>query len=283
MTTSIETVNFRGQECLRLHGDDGAAAVVSLHGAHVLSWIPADGVERLFLSERAAFDGKAAIRGGVPVCFPQFSGLGDLPKHGLVRTRDWHRGADSAAPGQVRAELEVRDDGESRALWPHAFRLRLSITLAPASLKMALEVANTGAAGFEFTGALHTYLRVGDIAAATVSGLQGLEYRDSASGNAIRREAAAQLVFDREVDRVYHAANQSVEVRDGARVMSVSASGFADVVVWNPWAALSAALPDMAPDGYRNMLCIEAGAVQFPVALGAGERWVGSQTLTRKD
>lgn len=30
------------------------------------------GVENLYLSETAVFDGKAAIRGGIPVVFPQF-------------------------------------------------------------------------------------------------------------------------------------------------------------------------------------------------------------------
>ena len=64
-----EPTTFRDTPCIRLHSD-GASALVALHGAHVLSWIPADGRERLFLSERATFDGQAAIRGGIPLVFP---------------------------------------------------------------------------------------------------------------------------------------------------------------------------------------------------------------------
>ena len=50
-----------------LRADDGGRAEVYLHGAHVTSWTTPDGREQLYLSERAVFDGRAAIRGGVPL------------------------------------------------------------------------------------------------------------------------------------------------------------------------------------------------------------------------
>ena len=89
MKPSIETIAFHGSDALRLSSPDGSQAIVSLLGGQVLSWTTADGRERLYLSERSVFDGNAAIRGGVPVCFPQFSGQGTLPKHGFVRTKPW--------------------------------------------------------------------------------------------------------------------------------------------------------------------------------------------------
>nr|NMG03755.1 D-hexose-6-phosphate mutarotase [Azoarcus taiwanensis] len=52
-----------------------------------------------------------------------------------------------------------------------------------------------------------------------------------------------------------------------------------DVVVWNPWEADCAALPDMAPLDFRRMLCIEAAAARHKVALDAGTTWFGRQTL----
>ena len=67
-----ETTTFNHLPCARLSNAEGATALVALHGAHVLSWIPADGRERLFLGERAIYAEGAAIRGGVPVIFPQF-------------------------------------------------------------------------------------------------------------------------------------------------------------------------------------------------------------------
>ena len=61
---SIETLQFHGIDALRLNGPRGASAVVSRLGAQLLSWITPDGRERLFLSDKAVFDGSVAIRGG---------------------------------------------------------------------------------------------------------------------------------------------------------------------------------------------------------------------------
>ena len=63
---------------------DGARFEAYLHGAHVTSWCAAgDGSDRLFLSSAARFEDGLAIRGGIPVCFPQFADQGPLPMHGL--------------------------------------------------------------------------------------------------------------------------------------------------------------------------------------------------------
>ena len=78
----------QGQPCIRLDTDHGDSALVALHGAQVLSWTVA-GRERLYLSPRALFDGRSAIRGGIPLCFPQFNQRGPLPKHGFARNLAW--------------------------------------------------------------------------------------------------------------------------------------------------------------------------------------------------
>ena len=86
---SIESIDFHGLEALRLNGPRGSSAVIARFGGQVLSWITPDGREHLYLSENAVFDGSKPIRGGVPVCFPQFGSLGELPAHGFARTRLW--------------------------------------------------------------------------------------------------------------------------------------------------------------------------------------------------
>jgi len=90
----ISSIEFRGQPALRATGADGSTLTVALHGAHLLSWTTADGRERIYLSPRAVFDGKTAIRGGVPICCPQFNQRGMLPKQVscaicLGKTRAW--------------------------------------------------------------------------------------------------------------------------------------------------------------------------------------------------
>ncbi|MBS1199048.1 MAG: D-hexose-6-phosphate mutarotase, partial [Proteobacteria bacterium] len=86
---TMETIDFKGVEAVRLQTSKGASAIVSLHGAQVLSWIPAmGGGERLYLSERAVFQAGQPIRGGIPVIFPQFANFGSGQRHGFARLRD---------------------------------------------------------------------------------------------------------------------------------------------------------------------------------------------------
>eukprot|EP01041_Mallomonas_annulata_P020387 gene20387-40137_t len=58
---------------VRIASGDGAEAIVTLYGAHLVSWNTADGAERLFCSVKSAMDGSRAIRGGVPIIFPLFA------------------------------------------------------------------------------------------------------------------------------------------------------------------------------------------------------------------
>ena len=86
----------------------GASCEIVLTGAHVTSWKTADGVERLFMSSASQFGAGAAIRGGIPVCFPQFSGRGPLPKHGFVRTSDaWEIAEMSSEGGACKLVLTI--------------------------------------------------------------------------------------------------------------------------------------------------------------------------------
>ena len=70
MKTSIETIQFHGIDAVRLNGPQGTTVTVSLLGGQVLSWVTQDGRERIFLSERAVFDGSVAIRGGNSCLLP---------------------------------------------------------------------------------------------------------------------------------------------------------------------------------------------------------------------
>lgn len=279
MTPHIETIDFNGIEALRLWAASGASAVVSRFGGQVLSWTTPDGRERLFLSERARYDGSVAIRGGIPVCFPQFAEFGSLPKHGLLRTRTWTTGEQSAADDYVMATLAIGDDEATRALWPHAFRAELTVMLEAHRLDVELSIENTGDAPFEFTAALHSYLRVTQVEDAALGGLHGCEYRDAAAGGRTGRESGPEIVFERATDRIYHDVRRPLLLQAGNLSAGVNADGFPDVVVWNPWDSGSAAIADLDPGDFRHFLCVEAAAVATPIRLEAGGNWYGRQTL----
>jgi glucose-6-phosphate 1-epimerase len=264
-----------------LRAADGATADVYLHGAHVTSWRPArDGDERLFLSARSEFRAGAAIRGGIPVIFPQFSEEGPLPRHGFARTAQWHlQGARRTNEGDAVATLTLTDSADTHAVWSAAFRATLTVRVGGRRLVTTLDVENTGIAPFAFTCALHTYLRVHDVAQVEVVGLQGHPYRDNADRTRLRTDEDPVLRITGELDRVYVGAPRALLVREPRRALRVETLEFPDVVLWNPGRKRAAALADMEPDGERVMLCVEAAVVQSPVSLAAGGRWHGSQTL----
>jgi glucose-6-phosphate 1-epimerase len=264
-----------------LRAADGASAEVYLHGAHVVSWRPAPrGDERLFLSARSEFRNGAAIRGGIPVIFPQFAAEGPLPRHGFARTTTWSlddaRGADD---GSAVAILSLRDTPDTRAIWDARFRATISVRVGGAELTVGLAVENDGTSPLSFSGALHTYLRVLDVARAEVVGLEGAHYRDAAERTTLRTDDASVLRVTGELDRVYVGAPSTLLVREPGRALRVATHGFPDVVLWNPGRKRAAGLADMEPDGERAMLCVEAAVVQTPVTLAPGARWEGSQTL----
>ena len=279
MKPSIETLRFRDTDALRLNGPRGASAVISLLGGQVLSWITPDGRERLFLSDKAVFDGSVAIRGGIPVCWPQFAALGDLPKHGLVRTRPWQVATERCGDDYALVTLAIEDDEATRALWPHAFRLELTLMLEDDRIDLELSVSNTGEAPFSFTGALHTYLRVTQVEDVALEGLYGHHYRDAANGDKVIRDSGTAVMVEAEIDRVYRDVKRPQLLQAGNLSLGIQSQDFPDVVVWNPWVDKCGALADMPADGWRHMLCVEAAVAETPVLVPAGEEWFGRQTL----
>ena len=256
---------------------DQARAVLYHHGAHVTSWITPDGRERLFMSGRSAPALGVALRGGVPIVFPQFAGLGPLTKHGLVRTRAWDLVSTGVpAPRRAAAHFQLRDSAETRQEWDHGFLLDYVVTVGGPALELRLQVTNTGVQPLRFTAALHTYFRVEAIGAVTVDGLGGRPYREFGA-DGVQTEPLLHIVG--EVDRIYWRVPGPIVLRDGEHVLRVSASGFPDAVVWNPGPERAAALSDLEPDGYLRMLCIEAAVIGDPVTLAPGAAWTGTQII----
>lgn len=267
-------------EKITVRAADGASVQMTAQGAHVCSWIPAGGQEQLFLSKTSEWREGVAIRGGVPVIFPQFGGLGNLPKHGFARTAHWTlQSCSNDAQGKGIAVFVLQDNEASRAVWPYAFTAQLRVTVHADQLNIALDIRNTGTDSFSFTAALHTYFAVQDIAAARLHGLQHCQYRDSMNGGQLCTETADSLHITAETDRIYLNTPSELRLQQPQQVMQIRSEGFADTVVWNPGATGAVKLSDLEPEGHQRMLCVEAAAIGQPVILAAGQSWCGQQQL----
>ncbi len=284
MSNSSISTGLGGLPKVRLAALDGAQAEIYLHGSHVTSWIPAGGAERLFLSPISEFKPGVAIRGGVPVLFPQFGGLGSGPRHGFARTLPWELTSLGGDAGSASVELTLIDDDSTRQTWPHPFQVKLKVSVAGAKLSLSLAVMNTGDETYSFTGALHTYLRVEDVRQTHIEGLQGIEYYDTVNhpdraGWEKKTQVEPRVGFDGEVDRVYCRVPGPLRVDDTHKVTSVTASGFPDTVVWNPGPERAARLNDLGAENYLHFVCVEAAVVDQPVTLGPSQKWEGKQEL----
>jgi len=262
---------------LRIRSAGGATADICPHGAHVLAWRPVGAAgSQFFLSSTSRYAAGSAIRGGVPVVFPQFSGMGPLPKHGFARTMAWTPLStdDSSSVG-----FQLQDSPATLALWPHRFAARLDVALEDTCLTVSLVVRNTGDRACEFTAALHSYFTLDDIAEARVHGLQGRSCLDATDGMRPGREGRAAMPIKGEVDLVFHAVDGVLAVSDGEKRIVIERQGFPDVVVWNPGEEKAAALHDLETGGWRRMLCVEPAFIGQPAHLAPGECWTGTQRL----
>lgn len=269
---------WRGLACTRITLPNGDSVRVSDFGAQVLSW-RSRGHERMFCSERAVVDGSAAIRGGVPVCFPQFNARGPLPKHGLARRTAWQYQSAEVQGEAITARWQWDAAAPLHTDFPHALRAELAVTLSADQLQITLSATNTGDTAFAFTGALHTYLAVQGADMAALHGLEGAAFWDAAKGFAPAVQQGA-VALDEEVDRVYARSSQPLELCDAAGRLCISQdAAWPETVVWNPGPALCISLGDMQPTDWMRMLCVEAAAINQPVALHPGQHWQAAQIL----
>lgn len=278
--SDVQLTTFAGQPALALRAPDGARATVLLHGAHLVSWVPAGGEEQLYLSPTAKYGNGASVRGGVPVIFPQFNARGPLPRHGLVRTRSW-QAVESVVRGQhAIGVLRFTDDIATRVHWKQGFEAELTVSLAGGEIDIELAVTNTGETPFEFTAALHTYLRCNELLKLQLEGLQNHGFEDFLNGGVPGEQWGDVLTFVGAIDRIYHGVQQPLTLRELGRRTRIAMSGFRDVVVWNPGDDGVQQLADMPDEDWRRMLCVEAATIHEPIHLAPGEDWAGMQTLS---
>jgi glucose-6-phosphate 1-epimerase len=272
----------------RLHTPEGETALISLHGAQVLSWRTANGHERLYLSPQvdwqAVAQGRYAIRGGIPLCWPQFNRLGALPKHGFARLLAWNmlqqeENAVTLCLRHTDVPQHLLHSAQGEALWPHAFEATLQALLSPGQLTLRLQVHNTGNTPLPFTAALHGHLAVDAIGLTRIMGAEDLRYRDAILGTApVHPVQQGAIGFSGEVDRVYPAFAGMLACGQQRMHLRQSAS-FGQTVVWNPGATLCDRLPDLPSDAWHRFVCIEPAQIDTPVHLAPDAIWQGWQSF----
>ena len=151
-------------------------------------------------------------------------------------------------------------------------------------LDVELACENLGDAPMQFTAALHTYLRVADLDAVSVEGLSGLRYFDSVKQAEALQRMDLLLTGEKgvlDLDRIYFDVKERpLLVAEDRRQVVIRQQGFDDAVVWNPGPERCAKLADMPPEGWSEMLCVEAASIGRPIELQPGESWVGRQSLS---
>lgn len=264
----------------------GSTAEVLFQGGQVVSWKNERREELLFRSNKTLWKPPKAIRGGIPISFPQFGIFGSLERHGFARNKVWSLD-DSPSPlppakSQSTVDLILKSTEEDLKIWPHRFELRLRISISAGKLTLIPRVRNIDTKPFSFTFSLRNYLSVSDISEVRVEGLETLDYFDNLQQGERFTEQADAITFDCETDRVYLSTPTKTAIIDHEkkRTYVLQKEGMPDAVVWNPWDKKSKSLPDLGDEDYKKMLCVDSAAVETPITLKPSEEWKGRQELS---
>ncbi|WP_342623719.1 D-hexose-6-phosphate mutarotase [Pseudomonas alkylphenolica] len=272
-TPKVESEQHGELNCWRITSDT-AELLVAQQGAQVLSYQRIGEPPLLWLSEQAIFKQGKSVRAGVPVCWPWFGNLkrnpaavqamyhgADALAHGLVRGRDWQLLGIESSGDSVRAEFTLPQTQGDLPGWPHNVELKLSIVMGE-QLAITLTSYNLDNVPVTISQALHSYFAVSDVREVQVEGVDGLGYIETLA-DWEQRAQQGHLGFAGETDRIYLQAPEQLSIVDPNwnRRIRLSSSGSRSAVIWNPWIARAAELPDMADDGWQRMLCIETANV----------------------
>ncbi|QGW75184.1 D-hexose-6-phosphate mutarotase [Pseudomonas alkylphenolica] len=272
-TPKVESEQHGELNCWRITSDT-AELLVAQQGAQVLSYQRLGEPPLLWLSEQAIFKQGKSVRAGVPVCWPWFGNLKrnpaavqamyrgeDAPAHGLVRGRDWQLLSIEGSGDSVRVEFTLPETQGDLPGWPHNVELKLSIVMGE-QLTITLTSYNLDNVPVTISQALHSYFAVSDVREVQVEGVDGLGYIETLA-DWEQRVQQGNLGFAGETDRIYLQAPEQLSIVDPNwnRRIRLNSSGSRSAVIWNPWIARAAELPDMADDGWQRMLCIETANV----------------------
>ena len=233
-----------------------ASARISMHGGQLLSYNPVGHEPLIWLSRKSRYEEGKAIRGGIPICWPWFGAHPkdpEQPNHGTVRATTWSVISTSVSDDD---SVEVRlkaDQGPFRASVAVCYTVGRRLGVSLISANPSNEVV-------EITEALHTYFQISAVENIYVEGLANCSYIDKTDGfKAKVNEGNVRIAS--ETDSVFFDTLRPVRLIDKGykRTIRISKRGSASTVIWNPWAAKSAAMQDLGDDEFRYFVCVECG------------------------
>eukprot|EP00635_Sarcinochrysidales_sp_CCMP3193_P014736 CAMPEP_0118917812 /NCGR_PEP_ID=MMETSP1166-20130328/17546_1 /TAXON_ID=1104430 /ORGANISM="Chrysoreinhardia sp, Strain CCMP3193" /LENGTH=326 /DNA_ID=CAMNT_0006858033 /DNA_START=74 /DNA_END=1054 /DNA_ORIENTATION=+ len=300
------SVGRGGLEVVKLKHKGGASAEIYTFGATVTSYKKNKTREVLWVSEGAVFDGEKAIRGGIPLVFPQFGPTADAAlgvpsstkQHGFARISQWQLETSDSSDSSdcCTAVLRLTDSEATRALFPFGFELSYTVTLDATSLRTELKITNVDDSNKPFApqALLHTYYAA-DPETTAVQGLEAHTYVDQLTQNVAVQ--AGPVNFHGETDRIYDggAITKPKTLSTPTLRIDVDATlvvddddtkkPFApDVVVWNPHVKKAKSMSDFDDDGWRHMICLEPGVLaKSRPKINPGDAIILGQTITPID
>ena len=254
------------------------SATISEFGGQLLSFIPVNQQELIWLSDCAIKDGSKPIRGGAPICWPWFGPAPEKftnePQHGYARNVDWEIIDLTATDKEVKVSLIPKFSPEiSSSL---GLNLKAIYTFSE-SVNIELVTENTSDKEFELNLAIHTYFSVGDIHQVQIDELAGQQYFDKLTAQMSVQEQP--LKVQQAMDNVYQFDKSELLIKTQDRDIKLSQQGHDSIVVWNPWQQGAEAMADFDDRGYLSMLCVEAALTQG-FKLQAGKQHTVSQAIS---
>lgn len=287
-----------------VHTKSGGQCTIYSFGAHLTSYKTSQGKELLFLSRDAILDGSKAIRGGIPLCFPQF-GQPDksMPQHGFLRNNYWKEveGSrfDDDEYASISMELALADVVHARGgKWDNNTTLDAKCTytviINGEGFTTTIEMNNLGTESFDFQVLLHNYFLVQERKAldtqhCNVKGLEGYTVDDKISGKEYLCDAPVTIP-ECIIDRVYTPKKEIMDLKltiaaGPTNYLSLVASGEVagkrvpvSGVVWNPMEKAKV-MGDFGDDQFNDMICVEPGLLSNIPTLKGGKIAFFTQTV----
>ena len=279
--SNIKFFNKNSLPVIELSNSAGSLEV-STYGAHVLSWKPAGGSDVLWMSPSSPWKEGAALRGGIPVCFPWFGPNrihSDWQLHGFVRTRIWDIVEADCADDCTRLVLALDSEKIENKFGYGDFALKLEIILSK-SLTMKFTVENRSCSDFTFENGLHTYF-AGDPQSVCLQSLDGVKYYDKVD-NFSEHVRKGQFCFDSNLEQAhfYMDAPARNVVDIAGRKLVIDHDGFSSAIIWSPGEKAGLANPEIK-EGWKDFFCYEsANAIDDRITIGPGSSHTSTVTVS---